>query len=166
MIVNCLLTWKQTQSMSNSDLDTSSNLPQKTKSKVNDESERARSPLIDTTNVTNPTSSTDTQSTKPVTRSIPVCIDWKTCTASKTTTHHHAPSGRGCYVVKISPTGRVTAVAINHHNAADTCILFLDVMNEVSILRHVYTNITEIMNGRYNMCIIVHLLLHLHNTFT
>ena len=150
MVARCLLTWKQLQPLNdNIDTKTPSNLSQKTidsESKINNKSWKRRRALNDTTNIDTSTSPVPSPHTKPaVIRSIPVNVDWKTCTVSEIDTLHHSSHGRGSYVVKISPTGRVSAVAINQHNAADTCILFLDLLNEVTVSSRLYTNV---MSGR------------------
>ena len=88
-----------------------------------------------------PASSKDSESR------IPVHITWKTCTVLKSESLP-APRGRGCYVARISPTGRVSAVALNHYRAADTHVVFTDLLNEVSVSSHLYTNRNDVMTGR------------------
>lgn len=78
---------------------------------------------------------------------IPVNVTWKTCTAHRAHCQS-SPHGRGCYVVKISPTGNISAVAINHGNAGDTHVLFADLLNEVSLSSTVYVNADNTMSGR------------------
>lgn len=82
------------------------------------------------------------------TTSIPVHVAWKTCSVSKSESLP-PPRGRGCYIVRLCPTGRVSAVAINHTNAVDTHVLFMDLFNEVSHSIPVYSNKSDVMRGRY-----------------
>lgn len=81
------------------------------------------------------------------TTSIPVDVAWKTCSVSKSESLP-PPRGRGCYVVRLCPTGRVSAVAINHTNAVDTHVLFTDLLNEVSLSVPVYIDRSDVMTGR------------------
>ena len=82
----------------------------------------------------------------------PVTVDWKSCAVSSPdSSSHHSPCGRGCYVVKLAPTARVVAVAVNHNMAADTHILFMDLLNEVSLSSPVYLKSNREMTGRYCM---------------
>lgn len=81
------------------------------------------------------------------TTTIPVHIAWKTCSLSKSESLP-PPRGRGCYVVRLCPTGRVSAVAINHTNAVDTHVLFIDLLNEVSLSVPVYIDRSDVMTGR------------------
>ena len=70
---------------------------------------------------------------------LPVTIDWKTCTVLEShSPPHHTSHGGDQFVVKLSPTGRVVAVAVNHQIAANTHILFMDLWNEVSTSSPVY----------------------------
>ena len=153
-IACCLLTWKQRPSDSHtagSDVNTSQD-----HSDGNVHSSKLRGSskaLLDTTNLdhtgtaANTTHQADTHNqpatffgscrqAKPATlndtQCIPVNVSWKTCTVLKSNSLH-APCGRGCYVARLSPTGRVSAVAINHDSAADTRVLFIDLLNEVSV---------------------------------
>jgi hypothetical protein len=51
-------------------------------------------------------------------------------------------------MVKISPTGRVVALAVNCNSAVCTRILFMDMLNEVSVSSPVYPKSNEDMTGR------------------
>ena len=79
---------------------------------------------------------------------LPVNVTWKTCTFQREQCRS-TPQGRGCYVVKISPTASVTAVAINHINASDTHVLFADLLNEVGLSSALYMIRDDTMSGRY-----------------
>ena len=81
-------------------------------------------------------------------KEIPVNVTWKTCTAHRAHCQS-SPCGRGCYVSKISPTGSISAVAVNHSSAADTHVLFADLLNEVSLSSTVYMKTDDTMSGRY-----------------
>ena len=88
--------------------------------------------------------------TQPAPVIFPVTVDWKTCAISGPgPTIHHSPCGGGCYVVKLSPTARVAAVAVNHNTAADTRILFMDLWNEVCVSSPVYVDSSRDIIGRY-----------------
>ena len=63
---------------------------------------------------------------------IPVNATWKTCIASRSDSQSKLCC-RGCYVVKTSPAGNVTAVAINHENSSDSHVLFVDLLNEAGL---------------------------------
>ena len=89
-----------------------------------------------------------TTSSSDLTGHIPVHATWKTCTVPGSDSVS-APRGRGCYVARLSPTARLTAVAVNHENAADTHVLFVDLLTEASLSSPVYTNRDDVMTGRY-----------------
>ena len=163
-IARCLLTWKQRSHTPDSDVNFSQGCSEgKVHGTKLQGSTKVCSPLLDRTNLdhtaANMTYQADTHSqpltfskSKPATSSdtqcIPVNVTWKTCTVLKTNSLH-APCGRGCYVARLSPTSRVSAVAINHDSASDTHVLFIDLLNEVSVSSPLYTNRTDIMTGRY-----------------
>ena len=103
---------------------------------------------------------------QPAKPPFPVTVDWKTCTvSSEDSSSRHAPSGSGCYVVKLSPTARVAAVAVNHNTAADTHILFMDLWNEVSVTSPVYLKTDSKMTGRcgYIFCTMKYLIFKIQN---
>ena len=133
-IAHCLLTRKIPHA--------DANIQEHSKGKPSTDSKPTDRPLEDITNVDS------AGSTKPASSNIPVHVKWKTCTVSKSSSLSHAPCGRGCFVVKMSPTGRVSAVAVNHDNAADTYVLFTDLSNEVSVSSQVYFNSNDVMTGR------------------
>ena len=167
-IGSCLLTWKAitSESQCTSVSTTEAGVQVSQKDIQGDDSEqrddsvgknasisRARNsnrPLLDRTNLEYTTPSASSDQSVPATKTIPVHVQWKTCTVSQSnTSHQQSPQGRGCYVVKLSPTGRVTAAAINHDNAVDTHIVFTDLQNEVSVSSHIYTDRNNTMTGRY-----------------
>ena len=79
---------------------------------------------------------------------LPVNVTWKSCTFQREQCCG-TPQGRGCYVIKISPTASVTAVAINHTKASDTHVSFVDLLNEVGLSYALYMIRDDTMSGRY-----------------
>ena len=164
VIAHCLLTWEQTPHDSHASGSTSQTAQERNKREKSDagvQGSRATNPSMDRTNLDQSTPSNSnvcsqpsrdnlTTSSSDLTGHIPVHATWKTCTVPAGSDSVSAgPRGRGCYVARLSPTGRLTAVAINHENAADTHVLFVDLLTEASLSSPVYTNRDDVMTGRY-----------------
>ena len=164
-IAHSLLTWKQispgSQSSHHHNLHTTHSVQESNGGHVSGSVQGESgdsSVLLDRTNLDCTVTSTDgNAASQPTaagcndaapTTTIPVDIAWKTCSVSKSESLP-PPHGRGCYVVRLCPTGRVSAVAINHTNAVDTHVLFTDLLNEVSLSVPVYSNRSDVMTGRY-----------------
>ena len=141
-IANLLLTWNTSQS----EIATSSPLTNEQVSRIQKTNE-CRDPAPDT--AARGSTSVCSGGTQPAPVPFPVTIDWKSCAVSSPdASPHHSPCGRGCYVVKLAPTARVVAVAVNHNTAADTHIMFMDLLNEVSLSSPVYLESNREMTGR------------------
>ena len=163
-IAHSLLTWKQISPGSQSSHHHNLHITQESNGRNVSSSVQGEggdsSVLLDRTNLDCTVTSSDGHAASPYsqptaagcndaapTTTIPVDIAWKTCSVSKSESLP-PPHGRGCYVVRVCPTGRVSAVAINHTNAVDTHVLFTDLLNEVSLFVPVYSNRSDVMTGR------------------
>ncbi len=92
--------------------------------------------------------------------SAPFTIQWKTKSYSpdNTTDQHLSPTGRGCFVAKLSPTGNVLALAINRSSASDSQILFYSLLTDSGVSSPIHHNISASKIGRLVPCAVCVLL--------
>ena len=66
----------------------------------------------------------------------------------------HAPlAKRGCYVVKLSPTGSVAALAVNRREASDTAVVFFSPLVDAFVSTPLYLSKAKEKTRRYTKII-------------
>ena len=60
---------------------------------------------------------------------------------------------RGYYVVKLSPTGSVAALAVNRREASDTAVVFFSPLVDASVSAPLYLSKAQEKTGRYTKII-------------
>ena len=66
---------------------------------------------------------------------------------------HASLTKRGCYVVKLSPTGSVAALAVNRREASDTAVVFFSPLVDASVSAPLYLSKAQEKTGRYTKII-------------